>query len=66
MKHNMSQTDRLVRIIIAAGIAVIIYLNFLNGVAAIILGTLAVIFLITSAIGFCPLYSLFGFSTKKK
>jgi hypothetical protein len=43
---------------------VILYLNgSITGAAAIILGIFALIFLITSAIGFCPLYAPFRIST---
>ena len=66
MKPNMSQTDRLIRLIIAAGIAGFIYFNILNGIVGLIFGILSVVLLITSVIGFCPLYAIFNLSTKKK
>jgi len=62
----MSQTDRLIRLIIAAGIAGFIYFNILNGIVGLIFGILSVVLLITSVIGFCPLYAIFNLSTKKK
>lgn len=63
---NMSGLDRILRIIIAAGVAVLYFIGVLSGTWAIVLGVLAVIFLITGLIGFCPLYKLFGTSTLKK
>ena len=66
MKPNMSQTDRLIRLIIAAGIAGFIYFNILNGIVGLIFGILSVVLLITSVIGFCPLYAIFNRSIKKK
>lgn len=63
---NMSSLDRILRIIIAAGVGVLYFIGVLSGTWAIVLGVLAVIFLITGLIGFCPLYKLFGIATLKK
>jgi hypothetical protein len=38
----------------------------ISGTWAIVLGILAIIFLLTSLIGVCPLYMPFKISTKKK
>lgn len=65
MKKNMSNLDRILRIIIAAVVAILYFTGVLTGTWAIVLGVLALIFLLTGLIGFCPLYTLFGFSTKK-
>ena len=66
MKRNMGSADRVIRVLLAAVVAVLYFTNQLSLVAAIILGVLAVIFVITSIVGFCPLYLLFGISSKKK
>ena len=66
MKKNMGQTDRIIRIIAAIIIAVLYFAHVITGTLAIVLGVIAVIFLVTSLIGFCPLYTLLGVSTKKK
>ncbi len=66
MKKNMGLIDRIIRLVLAAVVAVLFFTGQLTGTAAIILGILAVIFIITSAIGFCPLYVPFKFSTIKK
>jgi hypothetical protein len=65
MKSNMSSADRIIRAVVAAIIGVLIFSNVVGGTLAIILGVVAVIFLVTALIGFCPLYTLFKFSTKK-
>ena len=65
MKKNMGMADRLLRIILAIVVAVLIYLGELSGTAAIILGIFAGIFLLTSIINYCPLYTLVGISTCK-
>jgi len=66
MKMNMGGMDRTLRVLIAIGIAVLYYIGAISGTLALVLGIIALVFLITSAIGFCPLYTLFGMSTKKK
>lgn len=65
MKKNMGTADKGVRIIIAVGIALLYYFNVIEGTLAYILMALAIIFLLTSFISFCPLYTLFGINTCK-
>ncbi|MCX6122328.1 MAG: DUF2892 domain-containing protein [Ignavibacteriales bacterium] len=66
MKRNMGSIDKGVRILVAAVIAVLYFTGQISGTLAIIFGILAVIFLLTSAIGFCPLYLPLKLSTIKK
>lgn len=66
MKKNMSSADRIIRIIVSAVIALLIYQNVITGTLAVILGILAGVLVATSIFGFCPLYALLKFSTKKK
>jgi len=66
MKKNMGTVDRVVRVGIAVIIAILYVTNVLSGAAAIILGILALIFLATSGVGFCPLYVPLKISTRKK
>ena len=65
IKNTMSLTDRIIRLVIVAVIAILIFQNVLTGTAAIILGILAGVLAVTSVLGFCPLYALFKLSTKK-
>ena len=65
-KQNMGALDRTIRLLLAAVVAVLYLTGNLTGLAAIILGILAVIFVITSVIGFCPLYVPLGLNTGKK
>jgi len=65
MKQNMSSADRTIRAVVAVALAALIYFNVLTGTAAIVLGIVAGIFVLTALIGFCPLYTIFKFSTKK-
>jgi len=66
MTQNMGTTDKIVRIGLAALIAILYFTDKISGTTAIILGVLAIVFVLTSFIGFCPLYAPFGFSTKKR
>jgi Na+(H+)/acetate symporter ActP len=66
MKKNMGTADRVLRTILAVVVAILYFAGQISGTAAVILGILAVIFLLTSAVGFCPLYAPFGISTMKK
>lgn len=66
MKANMGSTDRIIRIIIAAIIAVLYFTGIIGGTIGLVLLILGGVFLLTSLITFCPLYLPFGLSTKKK
>jgi Protein of unknown function (DUF2892) len=66
MKGNMGILDRIIRVALVAVVAVLYFTGQLSLVASIILGALAVIFLLTSIIGVCPLYLPFGLSTKRR
>jgi hypothetical protein len=66
LKKNMSSVDRIVRLVLVALVAVLYFMNVISGTLALVLGIIAVIFLVTSLVSFCPLYALFGFSTLKK
>jgi hypothetical protein len=65
MKKNMGMVDRGIRVALALVVAILYFSGQISGVAAIVLGVLAVIFLLTSALGFCPLYLPFNISTDK-
>jgi len=66
MKKNMGTIDKLIRTVIAIVVAVLYFTGQISGTAAIILGLLAVVFILTSLVGTCPLYLPFGLSTKKE
>ncbi|MBS1607906.1 MAG: DUF2892 domain-containing protein [Bacteroidetes bacterium] len=66
MKKNMGSADRVIRILIAVVIAGLYFSKLISGTAAIILLIIAGIFLLTSLLGSCPLYSVLGISTCKK
>jgi len=66
MKKNMGPIDRVIRLLVVVIIAVLYYMGQLTGLAATILGIIAVAFLITSIVGWCPGYLPFGISTRKR
>jgi hypothetical protein len=66
MKQNMGSIDRALRVLAAVVIGILYFTNQITGIAAIILGVLAVVFLLTSVVAFCPLYLPLKLSTIKK
>ncbi|WP_018612200.1 YgaP family membrane protein [Segetibacter koreensis] len=66
MKKNMSNADRIIRLVLAVTFAILWFQHVVTGILGIILLVLAGIFVITSLIGFCPLYSLLGIHTNTK
>ena len=65
MKPNMGTADRIIRFIIAAIVAVLFFTGAISGTLGIVLMVLAGVFVLTSLIGFCPLYAPFGIRTCK-
>lgn len=65
MIKNMGTLDRVIRIAAAIAIIVLYFTHIISGTVAIILLIVAAAFIITSFIGFCPLYLPFGLSSKK-
>lgn len=66
MKKNMGSADRIIRLIIAAVIAVLFFTNVVSGTLGIVLLVAAGVFALTSLISFCPLYPLVGINTCPK
>ena len=66
MVNNMSGLDRLIRILVAIVLIWLLVAGVITGVLSLIAWILVIIFLITSILGYCPLYHILGISTKKK
>mgnify|MGYP001118388803 CR=1 FL=1 len=66
MKKNMGFTDRIIRLVLAAIFAILYFTGAVSGTLGIILLVLAVIFVLTSIVSFCPLYMLLKLNTLKK
>ena len=65
MKKNMGSTDKIIRVLIAAVLAVLYFTGTITGTIAIVALVLAGVFVLTSLVSFCPLYAPFGLSTCK-
>lgn len=65
MKRNMSNTDRIIRVLIAALFAYLYFGGIVTGALGVVLVFLGGVFLLTASVAFCPLYAPFKFSTFK-
>jgi len=65
MKRNMSNVDRIIRVILAALFAYLYFGGIVTGVPGIVLVVLGAVFLLTAIVAFCPLYVPFKLSTYK-
>lgn len=63
MKKNMGSTDRVIRLLLAVVFGVLYFTNTITGTLGIILLVLGAVFVLTSLVSFCPLYSIFGLNT---
>ncbi|HXG01191.1 MAG TPA: DUF2892 domain-containing protein [Bacteroidota bacterium] len=66
MVKNMGTADRAIRTIAAVVLIVLLLTGTISGVWGTIFGILAIVFLATSAVGFCPLYAPLKISTRKQ
>lgn len=66
MKKNMGSIDKAIRFITAIVIAILYFTNVISGTTAIVLGIVALAFLLTSFMSFCPMYLPFNINTCKK
>lgn len=63
MKTNMGTIDKGIRIALAIVFAALFFTGTLTGILGLVLVVLGGIFLLTSLVGICPIYSLLGIST---
>jgi hypothetical protein len=66
MKKNMGSADRIIRVIIAALLITLYFMDVLTGTVGLVFVVLSVVFVLTSLVSFCPLYLPFGLSTLRK
>jgi len=59
----MGPADRIIRILLAAVFAYLYFGGVVTGTWGIVLVVLGGVFLLTSLVGFCPLYAPFGINT---
>jgi len=63
MKKNMGTTDKTIRIILAIVLIILFITVNVTGTLGYVLLAVAAIFLLTSFISFCPLYTLLGINS---
>jgi hypothetical protein len=66
MKKNVSTIEKVIRILIAAIFIVLFATKVVTGTLGIVLLAVAGIFILTSLIGWCPIWAAFGVSTTGK
>jgi len=59
----MGGTDRIIRVVVAIIALTLYFTNTISGTLGIVTVAVAGIFLLTSFVSFCPLYSIIGIST---
>jgi len=65
MKTNMGGNDRVGRLLFAVLVLLLYMMDIITGNVATVLLVLSIVFVLTSVVGFCPLYRLLGVNTKK-
>lgn len=63
-KLNESGLDRIIRVVLGAALVVGGFF-YVGGTLGIILGIVGLVFVVTGAIGFCPIYAVTGLRTNK-
>jgi hypothetical protein len=68
MKKNMGSVDKVIRLLVVVAFAILYVTNTITGTLGMVLLAIALLFLVTSLISYCPLYTLLGITTcpKKK
>lgn len=66
MKANMGKRDKFIRIGVALVLAVLVATEMITGTLAFVALGIGIVFLLTSFISFCPLYTLLGINTGQK
>jgi Protein of unknown function (DUF2892). len=65
MKRNLSDVDRIIRVVVSAAFVYLYFSGTVTGTVGVVLLVLGAVFLLTAAIAFCPLYAPFKISTHK-
>ena len=66
MKTNMGSADKAIRIVLAIVFAGLYITKIVEGTVGIALLVLGGVFLLTSILSFCPLYTILGMNTCEK
>jgi len=63
MKKNVGNTDRIIRLLMAAVFAYLYFSGTVTGTLGLVLVVLGAVFALTSLVGFCPIYTMLGVNT---
>lgn len=63
MVRNEGTIDRALRVIVGVVLLAAWVFGWLGGATAIVLGVVGAVLVVTGAVGFCPIYRLFGIAT---
>jgi hypothetical protein len=63
MVRNEGNLDRILRALVGALLLLAWIVGWTTGTLALVLGVVGVVLVATAAVGFCPLYRVFGLST---
>lgn len=66
MKRNVGSTDKIIRLLLAATFVLLYLFNVVSGVFGYVMLSLAVVLILTSLVGFCPLYTLVNGNTRSE
>ena len=66
MKSNMGSADKAIRIVLAIVFTGLYITKLVEGTVGLALLVIGGVFLLTSVISFCPLYTLLGMNTSEK
>ena len=66
MKRNLSNIDRIARVVLAALFAYLYFGGILPGTLGLVLFILGIVFVLTSVVSFCPIYAMLKLSTHKE
>jgi len=63
MKKNMGNIDRIIRLVLAVIFAALYFTGTVTGTLGVVLVILGAVFVLTSLVSFCPLYTIVGLNT---
>ena len=62
----MGSADKIIRVLLALSAVVLYFTGITSGTLGIALMAIGAVLLVTSFLNFCPLYTIFGISTRNK
>jgi len=63
MKKNLGLSDRIIRVILGAVLAILYFTETVTGTLGVVLLAVGIILALTSVVSFCPIYRVFGMSS---